>query len=365
MIDAQLLKTKMIVQIGDGSIPNFAVNGSRVLSEGWLLADPAARGEDVELPKVDIGEVLTLIKMESIAKQTQPLPRYTEAGLVKELEKRGIGRPSTYASIIRTLQNRGYVEKEGKTLFPTDTGDVISTFLENNFEKYISDSFTAEMENELDEIALGKREYKKTLEDFYTPFKEEVTSKESIPKLTDLGDAPKEFSCPKCKASMIIKLSKAGKFMSCSKFPECSGARTIEGEALKGIVETGEDCPECKGKLIERDGRFGRFIACDRYPKCKFIKQDPEAIKKASTGVACPQCKDGMMSERRGRYGIFYSCTNYPNCKNAIKAKPTGEKCPMCNSLMMAGTKTIPERCSDKKCPNHNPHKLDKVESEK
>jgi len=279
MIDAQLLKTKMIVKVGTGSIPNFTVNGSRVLKEGWLLADPAARGEDVELPKVDTGEILKLIEMQSEAKQTQPPPRYTEAGLIKELEKRGIGRPSTYASIMRTLANRGYVEKEGKTLFPTDVGDVISTFLEKNFEKYISDSFTAEMEDELDEIAAGKREYEKTLKDFYTPFKKEVGKKESIPKLTDLGDAPEEFKCPRCDTAMIIKLSKAGKFMSCSKFPDCQGARTILGEALKGIVETDEDCPECSGKLVERDGRFGRFVACGKYPKCKFIKRDPEELK--------------------------------------------------------------------------------------
>lgn len=361
MAKAKLLKMKMIARIKDGNIPDFITNGSRTLFDGWLKADREARGEDIELPKVNIGETLKLIGINSEAKQTQPPSRYTEAGLIKELEKRGIGRPSTYASIMRTLNDRGYVEKEGKTLFPTDTGDVVSTFLENNFQKYISDSFTAEMEDELDDIANGKREYEKTLSDFYKPFTKDIDSKKDIKKITNLGEAPKEFKCPECGTDMIIKLSKTGKFMSCSDFPKCSGARTINGEKLEGPKETGENCPKCKkGKLVERDGRFGRFISCNNYPKCKFIKTSPEEEAKSKTGVKCPKCKDGEMSERRGRFGVFYSCSNYPNCKYAIKAKPTGNICDICGALMMLGTKTIPERCSDKTCPNHNPHKLDK-----
>jgi len=368
MADANVLKTKIISKVNDGEIPDFTINGSRVLFEGWLKADPQARGEDIELPKVDVGESLELIKMGAEEKQTQPPFRYTEAGLIKELEKRGIGRPSTYASIMRTLSNRGYVTKEGRTLFPTDTGDVVSTFLENNFEKYISDSFTAEMENELDEIASGKREYEKTLRDFYTPFLKDVESKEDLEKITNLGNAPEEYVCPKCGISMIFKLGKTGKFMSCSKFPDCDGARTAAGVELEGSKETGEICPQCgKGKLIERDGRYGRFVGCDNYPKCKYVKQSKEEEKKASTGVACPVCKkdlptgrQGKLVERRGRYGLFYSCSNYPACKYAIKAKPTGEVCKECGALMMEGTKTIPERCSNKNCINHNPHKKEK-----
>ena len=361
MADAQTLRTKMLVEVAGGKIPDFAINGSRITSPGWLLADPDARGEDVELPKADVGEHLKLIELKDEEKQTEPPPRYSEAGLIKELEKRDIGRPSTYAAIIRTLEERGYVNKLNKALFPTDTGDVVSTFLENNFANYISDSFTAEMEDELDEIASGKREYVKTLADFYKPFLKEVKSKDKIEKITNLGDAGAEFKCPKCGSSMIIKLSKTGKFMSCSKFPDCNGARTIDGIELEGPKETGELCPECKtGKLIERDGKYGRFIACANYPKCKYIKKDAALEEKNSTGVKCNVCNEGFMVEKRGRFGLFYSCSNYPKCKNAIKAKPTGKICPMCNSLMMEGTKTIPERCSNKACPNHNPHKLSK-----
>ncbi len=361
MADAKTMRTKLIANIGGDSIPDFSANGSRVIFDGWLAADPEARGEDVELPKVAASDPLTLIEAHSEAKETQPPSRYSEAGLVKELEKRGIGRPSTYASIIRTLETRMYVEKQGRTLVPTHTGDVVSSFIEEHFKEYISDTFTAEMEDELDQIAEGKREYEKTLKDFYGPFTKAVKSKNKIDKITNMGDAPKEFPCPQCGGPMVYKLSKTGRFMSCAKFPECLGARREDGSEIAPPKELGEPCPQCKdGKLIEREGRFGRFIACANYPKCKFVKQDPAEAEKAKTGVACPVCKTGEMVQRRGKFGFFYSCSNYPDCKNAIKAKPTGRICEMCSSLMMEGTKTIPERCSNKTCPNHHPHKLAK-----
>jgi DNA topoisomerase-1 len=376
MADAKLLKTKITAVVeNEKEVPEFTANGSRILFPGWLTVDVGSRGEDVELPEVVTGQNLLLVDLSSEGKQTQPPSRYTEAGLVKELEARGIGRPSTYASIMRTIEERGYVTKEGRTLFPTDTGDVVSTFLEKNFADYISDSFTAEMEDKLDDISRGEREYVKTLKEFYGPFTKDVKAKDKIEKITNLGDAPKEFKCPVCGADMIIKLGKNGKFMSCSRYPDCAGARTIEGKVIEGPKEIGEPCPQCGfdkkgnlkepsgsggGKLVIREGRFGTFISCSRYPKCKFIKEDPEEAAKKKTGVACPVCKKGEMVERRGRFGIFYSCSNYPECKNAIKAKPTGRICDMCGSLMMEGTKTIPERCSNNKCPNHRPDKLKK-----
>ncbi len=362
MVPAKVLKTKVSANVKGDPIPNFSINGSRVLFPGWLAVDTRARGEDTEVPKLKVGDALDLLKANSEAKETEPPNRYTEAGLIKELEKRDIGRPSTYASIIRTIEERGYVNKEGRTLIPTDTGDVVSTFIENNFADYISDSFTAEMENKLDGIADGSHTYLKTLKDFYGPFTKAVKSKDKIEKLTNIGDAPKEFPCPTCGKPMVYKLSKNGKFMSCSDFPTCAGARMEDGKIMEPPKEIGEMCPDCGekhgGKLVLREGRFGMFVSCSRYPKCKFIKEDEEEAKKKKTGVKCTDCKDGEMVERRGRFGIFYSCSNYPDCKNAIKAKPTGSLCPMCGKLMMEGTKTIPERCSSKACPNHNPHKL-------
>src|SRR3990167_7740896 len=393
MSDAKLLKTKISANIElsetrpnasnltSGSIPDFTATGSRLLFPGWLRVDYGARGEDVELPLCKEGEKLKLLDLINEEKFTEPPSRYSEAGLIKELESRDIGRPSTYASIMRTIEDRGYVNKEGKTLFPTDTGEVVSDFLEKHFANYISDTFTAEMENKLDEISRGEREYEKTLKDFYGPFSKDVKSKEKLEKATNLGDAPENIKCPKCASRMIIKLSRGGKFYSCSKYPDCDGALMLDGTELKGPKETGEICPECAasaevsakagrkkipeiGKLIikERRDGSGTFVSCSRYPKCKFIKKDEAEESKKRTGVVCPLCKKGDISERRGRFGIFYSCSNYPNCKFAIKAKPTGKICPECGSLMMEGTKTIPERCSNKACKMHNPHKIPKIE---
>ncbi len=362
MAAAELVKTKIIAAVepraGEKAIPAFAATGSRVKFDGWLAADPASRGEDVELPKTAMGEALTLRSLESEGKQTQPPPRYSEAGLVKELEKRGIGRPSTYASIIKTIEDRGYTEKDGRSLKPTEMGEVVSTFLEKNFGSYISDTFTSKMEDELDEIARGEREYVETLADFYTPFSADVLSKQDVPRLTDLGPAPERFRCPRCGSAMVMKLSRGGTFMSCARFPECDGARSESGEEVKPPTETGELCPECGGKLVERDGKYGRFVACGNYPKCKYIKKGAGNQQRVtSTGVACPKCGKGEMVERRGKFGLFYSCSNYPACKYAIKTKPTGRTCPLCGSLMMEGTKTIPERCSNKECAHHRPEK--------
>ena len=370
MTDAKLLKTKITANIeGNVDIPDFGATGSRLLFPGWLAVDTGARGEDVELPLCKEGEKLKLLGLSGEEKFTEPLGRYSEAGLVKELEARGIGRPSTYASIMRTIEDRGYVKKEGKTLFPTDVGEVVSDFLEKHFANYISDTFTAEMEDELDEISRGEREYEKTLKDFYIPFSKDVKSKEKLEKATNLGNAPQNIKCPKCGSAMIIKLSRGGKFYSCSRYPDCDGALMLDGTELKGPEETGEMCPECgekkEGKLIiraRRDGT-GTFISCSRYPKCKFIKKDKAEEARKSTGVVCPLCKKGTITERRGRFGIFYSCSNYPDCKFAIKAKPTGNICKVCGSLMMEGTKTIPERCSNKSCVMHNPHKIPKIEA--
>jgi DNA topoisomerase-1 len=363
MADAKTLRTKITTSFSD-EVPTFSANGSRILFDGWLKVDPEARQDDIELPKVVAAEPLKLLDLKTEEKQTEPPSRYSEAGLVKELEKRGIGRPSTYAAIIKTILDRGYVEKIDRALKPTETGMVVSTFLEKNFMEYINDSFTAEMEDKLDGIANGEKEYIKVLKDFYGPFQRDVKARsKSAEKITDIGPVSDEFKCPVCGSPMVWKLSKNGKFMSCSRFPECTGARTDTGRVMEGPKETGEKCPLCNvGMLIEREGRFGKFISCNRYPKCKFIKKDLELEKQNSTGIKCNICNIGEMVQKKGRFGVFYGCSNYPDCKNILKTKPTGNFCPLCQSMMIEGTKTIPERCSNKTCPNHNPHKLNKVQ---
>ena len=275
MADATLLRTKLSTNVTGTSdtIPDFAVNGSRVIFDGWLKADPAARGEDTEVPKLAEGDTLTCKEVAVEAKQTQPPNRYTEAGLIKELEKRGIGRPSTFASIMQTIINRGYVEKDGRTLIPTDTGDVVSSFLEEHFMDYIDDDFTSQMEDQLDDIAAGEREYIATLKSIYTPLHKAVESKEDIPKLTTLGPGPKEFPCPECKADMDRKLGKNGTFLSCSRFPDCDGARLIDGTIPKPDEPIGLH-PETGEPVFVMTGKFGPYVQLGEIPeKIKGKKQ--------------------------------------------------------------------------------------------
>ncbi|MBI4158001.1 MAG: type I DNA topoisomerase [Candidatus Yanofskybacteria bacterium] len=259
MADAKLARTKITATTKEGNIPNFATTGSRVLFDGWLACDTRSRGEDVELPKVIMDESLTLKDILSEEKHTEPPPRYTEAGLVKELEKRGIGRPSTYASIIKTLYDRKYVSRDSRAMKPTDTGEVVSSFLEKNFMNYINDTFTAEMENELDEIAEGKREYVKTLKEFYEPFHKDVRSKENIEKLTNLGPTPAKWKCPECRGPMTFKLGKSGKFMSCENYPKCKGARRADGSVVEPNKPMGTD-PGTGLPIFVLEGRFGPYV---------------------------------------------------------------------------------------------------------
>lgn len=255
---AQMLRTSVKAR-ANADIPLFSGTGSRVVFPGWLACDTKARGEDVELPKLSEGEPLTLLSLGSLEKQTEPPNRYTEAGLVKELEKRGIGRPSTYASIMKTIQDRGYVEKTGRTLTPTATGMVVSGWLEEHFAEYVSDSFTAEMEDELDEIARGERGYEATLTDFYGPFSKAVQAKDKLPKATSLGPVPEEFTCPKCSASMEFKLGRGGIFMSCTRYPDCDGARQEDGTELTGDEPIGVD-PSTGFPIFVKTGRYGPYV---------------------------------------------------------------------------------------------------------
>jgi DNA topoisomerase-1 len=268
MTEAVLKRTKLLANVTDASetIPDFAVNGSRVIFDGWLRVDPRARGEDTEVPKLSEGNTLSCQGVLVEAKQTQPPNRYTEAGLIKELEKRGIGRPSTYASIMNTITQRGYVQKEGRTLIPTDTGDVVSTFLEEHFAEYISDDFTSDMEDELDDIATGERTYLKTLKDFYTPFTKAVAAKEDIAKLTTLGPGPKEFPCPECGADMVKKLGRNGTFLSCGRYPDCEGARLIDGSEVQPDAPIGNH-PDTGEPIFVFNGRFGPYVQLGETPE--------------------------------------------------------------------------------------------------
>jgi len=288
---AQAIATRIRIK-ADAEIPLFSANGSRIVFPGWLALDTRARGEDVELPKLTEGEPATLLSLGSLEKQTEPPSRYTEAGLVKELEKRGIGRPSTYASIMKTIQDRGYVEKTGRTLVPTATGMVVSGWLEDHFAKYVSDSFTAEMEDELDEISRGERGYEKTLSDFYAPFQKAVQSKDKLPKATSLGPVPEEFPCPKCGAPMEFKLGRGGIFMSCTRYPDCDGARQEDGLELKGDEPLGYD-PISKAPIFVRTGRFGPYV--------EMMLPETQAEAEATAAAAATEKKKPTKKKGKGR----------------------------------------------------------------
>ncbi|KKU60055.1 MAG: topoisomerase protein [Parcubacteria group bacterium GW2011_GWA2_47_12] len=325
MLDAGILRTKIIANIKNGTIPDFSANGSRIVYSGWLLADPTAKGDENELPKVVTNEPLTLRDIRSEEKQTEPPARYSEAGLVKELEKRGIGRPSTYASIIDTLLARGYTEKEGRALRVTETGEAVSAFIEKYFGAYISDSFTAEMEDKLDDIAGGTREYEKTMREFYTPFNKEVKKQsKDAEKITSLGDAPSGMLCPLCESPMEKKLSRIGAFFSCKKFPECKGARSLDGsvvEEKKPDVPIGAH-PETQEPIFVKIGRFGPYVqlgekkkGAANKPKLASIPKDIEPksvdIKLALKLLSLPRLlgvhptTNKEITASRGRFGPY------------------------------------------------------------
>ena len=286
MSAAKIMRTGLAAK-ASVDIPLFTANGSRVIFPGWLALDTKARGEDVELPKLAIGDSLTLLSLGAEEKQTEPPNRYTEAGLIKELEKRGIGRPSTYASIMKTIQDRGYVEKVARALKPTATGMVVSGWLEENFPEYVSDTFTAHMEDQLDEIARGERGYTETLTAFYGPFEKAVRAKDKLPKATSLGDAPKEFPCPLCGNPMEFKLGRGGVFMSCKRYPDCLGARTEEGAELKNDEPIGNH-PETGAPIYIKTGRFGPYVEM-ALPEAEEQKTETENKKKPKRGKGRPK----------------------------------------------------------------------------
>jgi DNA topoisomerase-1 len=261
MIAATVERTSIESYITHDSVQyTFSMTGQKILEPGWMRVDTNARSEDVELPNVLVGDILKLQSIEPIEKYTTPPNRYSEAGLIKELEKRGIGRPSTFASTIETLVDREYVSREGRTLKPTDTGDVVSSFLEEHFAEYIGDTFTAQMEEELDDIANGDKEYANVLSHWYWPLHNEVAKKDSeLGKATSLGEADSKYTCPTCGSGMEIKLGRGGKFLSCNRYPDCNGALAIDGTAIREDEPIGID-PESNLPVYVLSGRFGPYV---------------------------------------------------------------------------------------------------------
>jgi DNA topoisomerase-1 len=280
------------------------------------------------LPAMDEQDALRALDFSPEQHFTEPPPRFTEATLIKALEEKGIGRPSTFAPTMSTIQDRGYVEKEGRQLKPSDLGFVVNDLLVEHFPDFVDVGFTAEMEDELDDIAEGDRKWQPVVEQFYKPLESALTAaKAAAPKQVEATDV----KCPECERPMIIRWGRRGRFLACSGFPECKGTLPLEGEEREAPQQTDEQCPECSSPMVIKSGRFGRFLACSQYPECKGRK--PLAV---TTGVRCPKDGGDMLERRSKRGRTFYGCSNYPKCDFTTWTRPLAQPCPDCGGLITA-----------------------------
>ncbi len=375
-----------------GQSYRFRVTGSVLKFEGFLkVYEEAKDSKDEEdealkhkLPALSEGQKLTLKGIDAEQHFTEPPPRYNEASLVKELEERGIGRPSTYAAIISTIQERQYVQKTGGKFIPTEIGFVVTDLLVANFKDIFDPQYTARLEEELDEIEDGKERWTDALGEFYKKFERELHyaekhmenvkrmekptdekcercgsplvikwgkhgsffacssydktdpnsctfTKENPIDLPDLDSADvqettQEEYCENCGRPMVLKRGRFGQFMACTGYPDCKTTRRLDQAKKIPDIPLDEKCPQCGRGLLLRHGRYGEFVSCSGYPECKWVKQN-------FIGVKCPQCADGELVEKKARRGnFFYGCSNYPKCEFTSAFKPVAEKCPECSS---------------------------------
>jgi DNA topoisomerase-1 len=382
-----------------GSVPRFD-GFLAVYEEGKDQKDEEDEELKHKLPAVAERERLKLRALKPEQHFTEPPPRYTEATLVKKLESDGVGRPSTYASILSTVQDRGYVRKDAGRLAPTELGMVVTDLLVESFDDIFDVRYTARMEEELDEIEEGKVDWRAALGDFYKDFQKDLRRAET--HMTDIKrlEKPTDLVCDKCGQPMVIRWGRHGSFIACSGYPECTNTRELTvdlpdvdsvdlteqedaeycencgrpmvlkrgrfgtfyactgypdckttkriGTAQKKPdVPLDENCPQCGGRLAVKHGRYGEFTACSNYPACKYVKQK-------TTGVACPSCGAGEIVERRSRRGrTFYGCNRYPECEFVSWAKPVAEKCPACGGPYLVerwGRAGGSVHCPDRKC---------------
>ncbi|MEK7203421.1 MAG: type I DNA topoisomerase [Patescibacteria group bacterium] len=358
-----LAKATVIDIDGVGTEYQFRATGQVLEFDGYLKIYPE-KSLEIDLPNLKQGDKLNLIEIKKEQHFTKPPARYSDAGIVKEMEKYGIGRPSTYAPTISTIINRNYVQRDdNKKLAPTDIAFVVNDLLVEHFPQIVDYQFTAKIENKLDDIADGQIEWQPVINEFYGPFHKNLEIKYNLIKKQDI--MPEEKSneiCDKCNAPMIIKTSRYGKFLACSGFPKCKNIKSLsnhnksnndKSEAVKELEEKykNEICDKCGALMAVKTSRFGAFLGCSGYPKCKNIKNfTGENLGNNNTGVTCPVCNTGEIVQKRSKKGIFYACNQYPSCKTAFWGKPTGEKCPSCDSLLVEDIKKGGIKCSKKGC---------------
>ena len=339
----------------DGGVYQFRATGSTLIFDGFLKVYEIEDEDDeksVKIPKdIKESDALGIKKLDSKQHFTQPPPRYTEASLVKELEKRGIGRPSTYNAIISTIQKRAYCTRENKRFVPTELGKKVSEMLAQNLPDIINVTFTAKMEEDLDKIAQGGANRDTVLNEFYAKFKKDLVAFGG--NVTDKKAIETDLSCPTCQNILVIRFSRNGEFVGCSKFPECTFTSNFSRKESGEIVLEDKEqanlgsCPQCSKAMVKRMSKYGPFISCSGYPECKYIHQD-------KLKMPCPTC-GGDLVKRRWKGGSFWGCSKYPGCKFAIFGQVEETPCPQCKSpyllsLFDKKNETTKLSCANKEC---------------
>jgi DNA topoisomerase-1 len=347
------------VDIAAGEHYNFRATGQIIRFPGFMTLyiegtdSPDDEVKEGLLPPLSEGEILQQEQLTPEQHFTQPPPRFTEASLVKTLEEYGIGRPSTYASIMNTLVTRKYVRLEKRTFFPEDTGRVVTKLLTEHFSQYVDYDFTAELEEELDSISRGETTWIPAIKQFWDPFIALLRRKDQEVKKEDVTTEKTDKICPECGKELVIKLGRSGRFLACSGFPDCRYTQALnsDGQEAEEPEVSDEKCEKCGSPMLIKTGRYGKFLACSGYPKCKNIQP---LEKPKSTMIPCPVCGEGELMEKKSRYGkIFYSCNRYPQCKYALWNPPKAEACPKCG-WPVTEIKTTKRWGTVQRCPQEN-----------
>lgn len=325
MTEAEL-ESQSILFKGDKC--TFKASGRKLLFDGFYKV--TGHGDkDKLLPELEKGQVVSLDDIKPEQHFTEPPARYNEASLIKKLESLGIGRPSTYAPTVTTLQTRKYIELEKKRIHPTEIAFTVTEMLEEHFPEIVDSGFTADMEETLDEVAEGKTSWQTILKAFYTPFLQKVEEGKKNIKSLKIA-IPTGENCPKCDSELLLRKGRYGEFIACSNFPKCKYTKNTDGTEIEGPEETDEKCEKCGSMMVIKNSKRGKFLACSAYPKCKNAKS-LEPAKELT--VPCPEC-GGKLQEREGKRGKFFGCVNYPKCKFIANFEPVDKKCPKCDYTM-------------------------------
>ncbi len=369
MSPAQLDQTTFVAE-DSKKVYEFRATGTIIRFDGFMALytegkDEIEEEEGFTLPALKEGESLKLLNLEPKQHFTQPPPRFTEATLVKALEEKGIGRPSTYATILSTIQDRKYVQKAEGRFSPTELGMIVNDYLVDKFAELMDVNFTAKMEDELDSIEEGKIKWVKVIGDFFKPFKSHLSDAVKATDDVRPKDIPTEIACEKCGLPMVIRWGRHGRFLACTGFPKCKNTKPLaengeNGQAAEQVLQpTDEKCEKCGSPMVIRSGRFGKFLACSKYPECK-------SARPLSTGIKCPK-DGGDIVERRSKKGkLFWSCGNYPKCKFASWYRPFPKQCPKCGADFLfekrskSGETTL--FCHNKECGHKEVMKAEETE---